>query len=79
MNYRNYTHYIVVDSNRKPMSFHDNQFVYNESDRHRRPFPVQLYTHKEAKDLIKKSTDYRLKNNFSPTKYMLMPVLTTNQ
>lgn len=76
MNYKKYTHYIVVDENRNPMSFQDGQFVYCETDGFRNPFPVKLYTFKEAKELIKKTITYRTNCNFSVGTYKLMPVLT---
>lgn len=68
--------FIVIDAdNEIPMSFDGDQFCYctNDSwqDDH---FPVRLYSYKRAKELIRRSNSYRIKNKMSPNNFKLMPV-----
>jgi hypothetical protein len=70
--------YIVVDENNKPMAFEEDQFCYVPSMGRRvgRPssFKLESYSKEEAMRLIKKSHEYREKNNFSYTELYLMPI-----
>jgi hypothetical protein len=67
--------FIVVDEDKKPMSFSDEQFCYCDDERWRDDmWPVQLYTKITALRLIEKSKAFREKNGYDETKYFLMPV-----
>lgn len=75
MNYKRYKKYIIVDAkNYRPMVFQDDQFVYAETERSRQPFALKIYTYNKARKLIKQSTEFRNKNNFIFTQYILMPI-----
>lgn len=74
MNFKNYKKYIVVDEDNRPMTFEVNQFCYCTNHQGRNPFPVNLYSYEEAMELIKKTIEYRTKNEFSIGTYNLMPV-----
>ncbi len=74
MNIKRYKKYIVVNEDYKPMTFQDEQFVFNEIHLNRNPFPVVLYTYEKATELIKLTIEYRIKNNFTLGEYYLMPV-----
>lgn len=74
MNYKRFKKYIVVDENYCPMSYDRNQFVYCNTEQNRRPFPVKIYTLKQAKELIKKTCEWRAKQGFLMGNYYLMPI-----
>jgi hypothetical protein len=76
MNHSKYKKYIVVNENGMPMTFQKDQFYFAENEKRRRPLAVQIYSHEEATELIKKSVEFRLKHNFSLANncYTLMPV-----
>jgi hypothetical protein len=76
MNYEHYKRYIVVDENNRPMSFLKDQFCYTDTEESRNPFSLQSYTLEKARELIKKTIEYRTANNYlSPDEqYILMPI-----
>jgi hypothetical protein len=67
--------FIVVDENKMPMAFEQEQFCYCDDERWEdEKFPCKVYTKATAKKLIEKSTSYRKRNGFGDTKYFLMPI-----
>lgn len=74
MNHKRFDKFIVVDENNKPMTFFKNQFCYNETETNRRPFAIDLYSYKEAKQLMQVSKEFRETSGFKETEYFLMPV-----
>lgn len=74
MNHKRYKKYIVVNEFGRPMTFLGDQFIYAETERRRSPVALQSYTHEEAKDLIKQTVEYKIKNNFSVGEYWLIPI-----
>ena len=67
-------YYIVVDAKDRPMTFYDDQFCYNDTEHSRIPFALEYYTRKEAQRLIKKTIEFRTKNDFYIGEYILMPI-----
>lgn len=82
MNRRIFKNYIVVCKQElRPMSFEwysqsksSGQFCYAETEIARRPFALAVYTLQEANRLIQISEEFRFKNNYEETGYLLMPV-----
>lgn len=79
MNYKRFKYYIVVDGDNKPMAFDGNQFYYCNTERANSPFPLKYYTEKKARELIRKSNDWRVKKGFQIDEMRLMPIGNKNK
>ena len=81
MNYKKFKRYIVVNANRQPMAFSTidkkgGQFFFCNTEEARRPFALKSYTLKQARDLIKKTLEWRSKKGLESGQYYLMPITT---
>lgn len=81
MNYKNYKKYVVVDEKDRPMSFQvqdkqGGQFVYCSTETSRRPVPIEAYSLKMARLLIKQSHSWRKLKGYGDQleKYFVMPL-----
>lgn len=75
-NINDFSRFIVVDEDNKPMAWDKDQFCYctnsHWQDDH---FPIRTYSKKYAMELIKRSIAFRKKNKFVDLgDYLLMPV-----
>lgn len=68
-------YYIVCEySSDMPMTWGGDQFYYSHYEGCRSKNPVELYTLKDANNLIEQSHQYRLSRNLPDTRYKLYPV-----
>lgn len=73
--------FIIVDEDSKPMSWDQgsHQLCYNDDERWRgehndAPFPLTIYSKKQALEVIRKSLRNRKRWHMSIDNYYLMPV-----
>lgn len=65
--------YIIVDENNKPMTFQYEQLVYVYTRGFSRLY-LAMYTEEQANEVIRKTVEFRTKNNFDVGDYHLMPL-----
>lgn len=73
---KNFKDVIITDDENRPMAWdeYSKQLCYcTDSEWIDIPHPVETYSQSKATKLIRKSFEYRAKNNLSPTEYKTMP------